>query len=97
MLSRHVVHLGILKWMRMRESNPSILKLDKNLRNLRANLNQDAKFIQMYRRSSCKIGSKKTKQTITNNDLIFIELKYTCIHGGRNLVSNSKGSRPNQR
>jgi zinc finger SWIM domain-containing protein 3 len=58
---------------------------------------QDAKFIQMYRRSSCKIESTKTKQTITNNDLIFSELKYTCIHGGRNLVSNSKGSRSNQR
>jgi hypothetical protein len=39
---------------------------------------QDAKFIQMYRRSSCKIESMKTKQTITNNDLIFSELKYTC-------------------
>ena len=40
MLSRHVVHLEILKWTRMRESSPSILKLDKShLRNLRANLN----------------------------------------------------------
>ena len=42
MLSRHVVHLGILKWTRMRESSLSILKLDKglrHLRNLRVNLN----------------------------------------------------------
>jgi hypothetical protein len=42
MLSRHEVHLGILKWTRMRESSPSIFKLDKSLshlRNLRANLN----------------------------------------------------------
>jgi hypothetical protein len=42
MLSRHVVHLGILKWKRMRESSRSILKLGKSLshlRNLRANLN----------------------------------------------------------
>ena len=42
MLSRHEVHLGILKWTRLRESSPSILKLDKSLshlRNLRANLN----------------------------------------------------------
>ena len=31
---------------------------------------QDAKFIQMYGRSSCKIESTKTKQTITNNDLV---------------------------
>ena len=35
MLSRHVVHLGILKWTRMRESSPSILKLDKSLSHLR--------------------------------------------------------------
>ena len=40
---------------------------------------QDAKFIQMYGRSSCKIESTKTKQTITNNDLIFSELKYLNI------------------
>ena len=33
-------------------------------------LYQDAKFIQMYRRSSCKIESTKTKQTITNNNLV---------------------------
>ena len=42
MLSRHVAHLGILKWTRMRESSPSNLKLDKSLshlRNFRANLN----------------------------------------------------------
>jgi zinc finger SWIM domain-containing protein 3 len=58
---------------------------------------QDAKFIQMYRRSSRKIESTKTKQTITNNDLIFSELKYTCIHRCRNFVTNSKGSRPNPR
>ena len=31
---------------------------------------QDAKFIQMYRRSSSKIESTKTKQAITNNDLV---------------------------
>jgi hypothetical protein len=30
---------------------------------------QDAKFIQIYR-SSCKIESTKSKQTITNNDLV---------------------------
>ena len=47
-------------------------KLISHLRNLRANLNinQDAKFIQMYRRGSCKIESTKTKQTITNNGLV---------------------------
>ena len=32
-------------------------------------LYHDAKFIQMYR-SSCKIESTKTKQAITNNDLV---------------------------
>ena len=75
MLSRHVVHLGILKWMRMRQSSPSILKLDqkfKSFKEFESQLKhyQDAKFIQMYRRSSYKIESTKTKQTITNNDLV---------------------------
>ena len=76
MLSRYVVHLGILKWTRMRESSPSILKLGKSLshlRNLRANLNitkmQNVYKCTLYR-SSCKIESMKTKQTITNNDLV---------------------------
>ena len=55
---------------------------------------QDAKCIQMYR-SSCKIESTKTKQTIKNNDLIFSELIYTCIHGGRNFASNFQKKQPN--
>jgi hypothetical protein len=33
-------------------------------------LYHDANFIQMYRRSSCKIESTETKQAITNNDLV---------------------------
>jgi hypothetical protein len=71
MLSRHVVHLGILKWTRKRESNPSILKLDKSLKSFKEFESQlkhyqDAKFIQMYRRSNCKIestipGNNKTR------------------------------------
>jgi hypothetical protein len=42
---------------------------------------QDAKFIQMYKRSSCKIESPKTNQTITNNDLVVdkIPQKTTCL------------------
>jgi hypothetical protein len=47
MLSRHVVHLGILKWTR-------ILKLDKSFKSFKEFESQlkhyqDAKFIQMYR------------------------------------------------
>ena len=40
---------------------------------------QEAKFIQMYRRSSCKIESTKTKQTITNNDLCNYNILQTMI------------------
>ena len=40
---------------------------------------QNAKFIQMYRRSSCKIESTKTKQTITNNDLCNYNILQTMI------------------
>ena len=45
---------------------------------------QDAKFIQMYRRSSCKIESTKTKQTITNNDLV-VDLPTTILDENINL------------
>jgi hypothetical protein len=82
MLSRHVVHLGILKWTRMRESSPSILKLDKSLshlRNLRANLNI-TKMQNFYkctgvvaklsqRRQSKQLQTMIFVITITNNDL----------------------------
>jgi hypothetical protein len=40
---------------------------------------QYAKFIQMYRRSSCKIESTKTKQTNTNNDLCNYNILQTMI------------------
>ena len=83
MLSRHVVHLGILKWTRMRESSPSILKLDtslSHLRNLRANLNI-TKMQNLYkctegvvaklsqRRQSKQLQTMIFVITITNNVL----------------------------
>jgi hypothetical protein len=43
----------------------------------------DAQFIQMYR-SSCKIESMKTKQTITNNDLV-VDLPTKILDGNINL------------
>jgi hypothetical protein len=50
---------------------------------------QDAKFIQMYRRNSCKIESTKTKQTITNNDLCiftkYISYLFDAVKEIRNL------------
>jgi len=45
---------------------------------------QDATFIQMYRRSSCKIESPKTNQTITNNDL-FVDLPTKILDENINL------------
>ena len=68
MLSRHVVHLGILKWTRMTESSPSILKLGKSLshlRNLRANLN----IIKMQNLYKCTDGVVGTVQSV---QLVFI-------------------------
>ena len=74
MLSRHVVHLRILKWTRMggvQSFNFEVGQQFKSFKEFESQLKhyQDAKFIQMYRRSSCKIESTKTKQTIANNDL----------------------------
>ena len=45
---------------------------------------QDAKFIQMYRRSNCKIESTKTKQTITNNDLV-VDLPTKILDDNNNI------------
>jgi hypothetical protein len=79
-LSRHVVRWAILKWTRMRESSPSILKLDKSLshlRNLRANLNITKCKIytnvhctgvvaKLSQRRQSKIGTYKNKSTTIN-------------------------------
>jgi hypothetical protein len=73
MLSRHVVHFGNLKMDANErvQSNFEVGQKFKSFKEFESQLKhyQDAKFIQMYRRSSCKIESIKTKQTITNNDL----------------------------
>ena len=52
---------------------------------------QDAKCIQMYR-SSCKIESTKTKQTITNNDLV-VDLPTKILDENINLNRIKKNSR----
>ena len=75
MLSRYEVHLGILEWTRLRgvqSFNFEVGQKFKSFKEFESQLKhyQDAKVIQMYRRSSCKIESTKTKQTITNNDLV---------------------------
>jgi hypothetical protein len=73
MLSRHVVHLGILKWTRMRESSPSILKLDKSLshlRNLRVNLNITLVLLLPGSSRDFIIGHKELKELL----LIYINL-----------------------
>ena len=51
---------------------------------------QDAKFIQMY--SSSKIESTKTKQTITNNDLV-VDLPTKILDENINLNRIKKNSR----
>ena len=53
---------------------------------------QDAKFIQMYRRISCKMESTKTKQTITNNDLV-VDLPTKILDENINLNRIKKKSR----
>ena len=84
MLSRHVVHFGNLKMdanegvqsfnFEVRQKFKSFKEFESQLKHY-----QDAKFIQMYRRSSCKIESTKTKQTITNNDLCNYNILQTMI------------------
>ena len=48
------------------------------------------------RRDCCRIKSARVSQTIKPK-LVYSEITYCCIHGGRNYSSKSSGKRPNQR
>ena len=81
MLSRHVVHLRIIKWTRMRESSPSILKLDRSLshlRNLRASLN-NTKMQNLYKCTEgvvAKLSQRRQSKQLQTMIFVNIFTKY---------------------
>jgi viroplasmin and RNaseH domain-containing protein len=63
---------------------------------------QQDNYVQLYKRSSIKLGtgSKYKNMEVAENaagHLIYKELDYSCIHGGKNCSSISNGQRPNTR
>ena len=59
---------------------------------------EEQSYVCLYNRSSRTI--KATKGQVPNkvfrDELKYSELDYSCIHGGKNFQSKSRGSRPNQ-
>ena len=63
---------------------------------------QQDNYIQLYKRSSSKLGtgSKYKNMKVAESAaglLIYKELDYSCIHGGKHFSSISSGQRPNTR
>jgi zinc finger SWIM domain-containing protein 3 len=59
---------------------------------------QQDNYVQLYRHSSRKLGTgSKYKNMEVADLLIYMELDYSCIHGGTNFSSISSGQRPNTR
>ena len=79
------------------EKFSSLQELDLRLKSF-----QEKTYVQLYKRSSRKlvvgkaIGGKTVSEDVANR-LIYKEIDYSCIHGGRNFVSQSSGQRPNTR
>ena len=63
---------------------------------------QQDNYVQLYRRSSRKFGtgSKYKNMEVAESAadlLIYKELDYSCIHGGKQISFISSGQRPNTR
>jgi zinc finger SWIM domain-containing protein 3 len=64
---------------------------------------QQDNYVQLYRRSSRKLGTgskyKKNMEVAESAAglLIYKELDYSCIHGGKKFSSIPSGQRPNTR
>ena len=59
---------------------------------------QKRNSVQFYIRDSRKIEAAKRRapNRIFNTRLVYSEIVYCCIHGGKTFKSESKGERPNQ-
>ena len=65
---------------------------------------EQAQFVQLYVRRSRSIKSaleskriSRTLAKVIKQDLLYTEVEYACIHGGKNFKTASKGDRPNQK
>ena len=60
---------------------------------------QERNFVQLYKRSSRGLDAyaKKCPNKKLNPDLLYSELDFACIHGGKKFKTKSKECRPNQK
>ena len=63
---------------------------------------QQDNYVQLYRRSSRKLGTGSKYKNMEAAEsaaglLIYKELDYSCNHGGKHFSSISNGQRPNTR
>ena len=63
----------------------------------KVNSYQATNFVQLWRRDCRKIAAalKKMPNRHFNPDIVYYELGYSCVNGGRSYKSNSTGIRPN--
>ena len=57
---------------------------------------EDESSVTFWKRDCRKIKAARVSQTI-KPELVYSEITFCCIHGGRNYSSKSSGKRPNQR
>ena len=60
---------------------------------------QKDQFVQFYKRDSRKIEAARKRATNKNykEEIVYSELVFSCIHGGKKFKSKSDGKRPKQR
>ena len=57
---------------------------------------EDESSVTFWRRDCSTIKAARVSQVI-KPELVYAEITYCCVHGGRNYSSKSPGKRPNQR
>lgn len=60
---------------------------------------EQAEYVQLYVQRSRSIESalKRTPKKVFKENLVYTEVKYACIHGGKKFNTTSTGARPNQK
>ena len=61
--------------------------------------NENLNFVTLYKRSSRTIQAarKRASKHHFSEQLVYAEVDFACVHGGRDYISKSKGKRKMQR
>ena len=57
---------------------------------------QQKNFVRLYRRDSRTIEAtkKRTSKKDYNEQIVYTDIKYACVHGGKTFISQTTGVRP---